>query len=80
MENSSPALVEAPMPAPVLPSPSSPYTVDEAAVILRVSVKTVRRLIVRGCLRRCDKVGRVLIPRKDVDTFIERNSSYAFAA
>ncbi len=53
------------------------YTICEAAIALRMSEKSVRRQIDRGNLRRCSKFGRVLIPRKDVDTFIERFSSYA---
>ncbi len=60
-------------------SASSPYTIPEAAVILRMSEKSVRRQIDRGNLRRCAVFGRVLIPRKDVETFFERTSS-AFAA
>jgi excisionase family DNA binding protein len=55
------------------------YTLAEAAIRLRKSQKTVRRHIDRGDLRRCRKSGRVLIPRKDVDNFFERNSSYSFA-
>lgn len=53
------------------------YTVREAALILRMSEKSVRRQIDRGNLRRCKVFGRVLIPRKDVDTFIERLSAFA---
>lgn len=60
--------------------PGSPYTIREAAMLLRMSEKSVRRQIARGHLRRCTKYGRVLIPRKDVDTFMERHSAYAFAA
>ncbi len=32
----------------------------------------------RGHLRKCKVFGRVLIPRKDVDTFIEKFSAYSF--
>lgn len=61
------------------PTPkASAYTIKETAAILRMSEKSVRRQIDRGNLRRCAKFGRVLIPRKDVDTFIERHSAYAF--
>ena len=56
------------------------YTIVEAAIRLRMSEKSVRRNIDRGNLRRCTKFGRVLIPRKDVDSFFERNSAYSFAA
>ena len=55
------------------------YTIAETAIALRMSEKSVRRQIERGHLRRCTKFGRVLIPRKDVDNFFERNSEYAFA-
>lgn len=57
---------------------NSPYTIDEAATILRMSEKSVRRQIDRGHLRRCKVFGRVLIPRKDVDTFVEKFSAYSF--
>lgn len=58
---------------------NSAYTIPEAATVLRMSEKSVRRQIDRGHLRRCIKFGRVLIPRKDVDNFFERNSEYAFS-
>ena len=58
---------------------SSPYTIAEAATVLRMSDKSVRRQIDRGHLRKCKVFGRVLIPRKDVDTFIEKFSAYSFA-
>jgi excisionase family DNA binding protein len=56
-----------------------PYTITEAAKELRMSEKSVRRQIQRGHLRRCKVFGRILIPRKDVDNFIEKFSSYSFA-
>ena len=55
------------------------YTISETAIVLRMSEKSMRRQIDRGHLRRCTKFGRVLIPRKDVDNFFERNSEYVFA-
>jgi excisionase family DNA binding protein len=60
-------------------APNSPYTIPEAASVLRMSEKSVRRQIDRGHLRKCKVFGRVLIPRKDVDTFIEKYSVYSFA-
>jgi excisionase family DNA binding protein len=57
---------------------NSPYTIPEAALLLRMSVKSVRRQIDRGNLRRCKAFGRILIPRKDVDSFIEKFSAYSF--
>lgn len=58
--------------------PLNAYYIDEAAIKLRMSSKSVRRQIARGNLRQCKVFGRVLIPRKDVDTFIEKYSSYSF--
>ena len=55
------------------------YNIEEAAIKLRMSVKSVRRQIDRGHLRKCKVFGRVLIPRKDVDAFIEKFSVYSFA-
>ncbi len=60
-------------------NPVNAYNVEEAAIKLRMSVKSVRRQIDRGNLRKCKVFGRVLIPRKDVDTFIEKFSAYSFA-
>lgn len=53
------------------------YTMAEAAQLLRMSQKSVRRQIDRGNLRRCSKFGRILIPRKDVDGFFEKFAQYA---
>ncbi|MDB6065830.1 MAG: hypothetical protein JWR26_2038 [Pedosphaera sp.] len=59
------------------PNPVVAYTVEEAAIILRMSTKSVRRQIQRRNLRRCNKFGRIMIPRKDVDSFYEKHSSFA---
>jgi excisionase family DNA binding protein len=65
---------------PDLQKPStSIYTLKEAAIELRMSEKSVRRLIDRGRLRKCIDFGRVLIPRIDVDTFHKKYSAYSFA-
>jgi excisionase family DNA binding protein len=56
---------------------NSPYTISEAANVLRMSEKSVRRQIDRRNLRKCKVFGRVLIPRKDVDNFIEKFSAFA---
>ena len=62
----------------ILPPANVPaYTLAEAATILRRSEKTVSRLIERGKLRRDNTFWRVMIPRKDVDTFFEKHSAYA---
>ena len=53
------------------------YDIKEAATRLGMSTKSVRRQIARGYLRRCIKFGRIRIPRKDVDNFFEKYSSFA---
>lgn len=54
------------------------YTIPEAAAVLRMSDKSVRRQIDRGNLRKCKVFGRILIPRKDVDGFFDKFSAYSF--
>ena len=56
------------------------YNIEQAAALLNVSTKTVRRLIDRGLLRKNKKLGRVLIPRGDVEKFHEKNSEFSFHA
>lgn len=56
------------------------YTLKEAAYKLRMSEKSVRRLIYRGHIRMCKAFGRIRIPCKDVDTFIEKTSELSFSA
>jgi len=53
------------------------YYIKEAASRLRMSEKSIRRQIARGNLRRCNKFGRILIPRNDVDNFFEKFSGFA---
>ena len=53
------------------------YTIKEAAALLNMSEKSVRRQIQRGNLRRCKNFGRVLIPRRDIERFYDKNSEYA---
>ena len=67
---------------PVIPDivQSGGYTLKEAAYKLRMSEKTVRRLIYRGHIRMCKPFGRIRIPCKDIDTFIEKNSVLSFTA
>jgi len=48
------------------------YTVAEAAVVLNVSKKTVRRFLNRGLLRTSKATRKKLIPREDIETFYER--------
>jgi hypothetical protein len=55
----------------ITPFAPKAYTIPEAAILLRMCEKSVRRQIERGNLRKCRKFGRVLIPKKDVDTFFD---------
>jgi excisionase family DNA binding protein len=48
------------------------YTVKEAAVVLRYSEKTIRRLLDRGILRSTKATRKKLIPREDIESFFER--------
>lgn len=47
------------------------YSVKEAAEILGVSEKSVRRLIIRGLLRPSRALRHLLIPRKELERFLE---------
>ena len=47
------------------------YDIKEAAAALRVSTKTIRRLINKRLLRRSSKLGRIRIPAADVDNFFD---------
>lgn len=54
-------------------APPAVYTVAQAANVLQLSPKSIRRLVTSGALRKLDNVGdRILIPRADVDTFAKR--------
>jgi len=52
------------------------YTLKEAAIVLRMIEKSVMRQIERD-LRKCKVFGRILIPRKDVESFMEKFSEFA---
>jgi excisionase family DNA binding protein len=47
------------------------YDIKEAAQVLNMSTKTVRRLLWRGKLTSCKFVRKVLIPRKQIEEFIK---------
>ena len=47
------------------------YTVEETALVLRTSTKTVRRLIKRGFLSPSTALRKLLIPRSQVDAFLK---------
>lgn len=63
--------------APPLFGPDYPdkknYTLKEAALYLNVSTRTVERLLQRRLLRRNKALRKILIPRTELDQFIERN-------
>jgi hypothetical protein len=45
----------------------------EVATCLGVSEKTVRRLVYRGLLRRCQALRHIVIERKEIDRFLQEN-------
>lgn len=57
----------------------SGYNINEAAAVLRISEKSVRRLISRGFLRKSKAFGKIRIPTKDVHSFLEKTAEVAFA-
>ena len=48
------------------------YTVKEAAVVLNVAEKTVRRFLLRGILHSSKATRKKLIPRTEIDSFFDR--------
>lgn len=47
------------------------YTVDEAAAALKVSTKTIRRLLDRGILTSSKALRKKLIPRQQIEDFMK---------
>lgn len=47
------------------------YTLKEAALFLNVSTRTVERLIERKLLRRNKALRKILIPRSELERFLE---------
>jgi excisionase family DNA binding protein len=47
------------------------YTLKEAALFLNVSTRTVERLIERKLLRRNKALRKILIPRSELESFLE---------
>jgi excisionase family DNA binding protein len=47
------------------------YTIEEAAVVLNCSTKTIRRLIARKYLTCCTALRKKLIPRKQIESFLK---------
>ncbi len=48
------------------------YTVKQAAVVLNVAEKTIRRFLLRGLLESSTATRKKLIPRAQIETFFER--------
>ncbi len=58
------------------PSPQRlAFSVGETAALLGVSVKTVRRLINRGLLRASRALRHLLIPKKEIERFLDRTTN-----
>lgn len=55
---------------PVMPAPRLAFTLRETAVLLGISERSVRRLISRGLLRPCRALRRLLIPRQEIERFL----------
>ena len=47
------------------------YTVEEAAAVLRISTKSVRRLLDRRLLTGSKALRKILIPRKQIEDFLK---------
>jgi excisionase family DNA binding protein len=54
----------------VMPEPLV-YTVEQAAVALNVSSKTIRRFLDRGYLTSSNALRKKIIPRQQVETFLK---------
>jgi excisionase family DNA binding protein len=54
-----------PMPEPLV------YTVEETAAVLKISTKSVRRLLARGFLTGSKALRKILIPRQQVLDFLK---------
>jgi excisionase family DNA binding protein len=50
------------------------YSTREAAELLGVSEKTIRRLVVRGLLRSSKALRHLLIPKKEIERFLDETS------
>jgi len=51
------------------------FTVEEAALMLGISQKSIRRLIARGLLRASKALRRLIIPKKELEKFLERTTN-----
>ena len=55
-------------PPPPLPEPLA-YDINQAAAALNMSIKSVRRQIWLGRLTPCKAIRKILIPRKQIESF-----------
>ena len=47
------------------------YTVQEAAIVLNVSTKTIRRLLARRLLTGSKALRKILIPKEQIEAFLK---------
>ena len=47
------------------------YTVEEEAAVLKISTKSVRRLLARGFLTGSKALRKILIPRQQLEAFLK---------
>lgn len=47
------------------------YTVEEVAAVLKISTKSVRRLLSRGFLSSSNALRKILIPRQQLEAFLK---------
>lgn len=53
-------------------APALVYTVTEAAAILKVDEKTIRRLVARGLLKANRAIRHLRIPRQSIEQFVAK--------
>jgi excisionase family DNA binding protein len=59
---------------PVGTAPRLAFSVKETAAMLGVSEKTIRRLVARGLLRTSRALRHLLIPKKEIERFLEQTT------
>jgi excisionase family DNA binding protein len=74
-DQASPSRAEgaAPLATGTLVPDKKNYTLKEAALYLNVSTRTIERLIQRRLIRRNKALRKILIPRTELDHFLERS-------
>lgn len=71
-QNQAPCSSPPPAAAPAMPRLA--YSVKEAADLLGVSEKSIRRLIDRGLLKASRALRHLLIPKKEIERFLEQTT------